>query len=265
MNEKLLVFPNITPSSIRRSLSYELIDGDLQDSDDLEVLAERMFYEPGASFYFYIREGEPPPPILRGSADISCDETEFFFYQLFSDRDFVRIFPRPEGQFKWDWQQEYVKTRPQFMRHRLKLSDRKRRQFEKLERIHLDEQLRGRTTELVMGDKYEVSGSQVGAVGPGTTVNGISFGQIWSQSQAVDLAKLEQELSSLGQAMAQNVATAEHDAALAAIVSAQEEAKNGRGPEALEYLSKAGNWVLEVASKIGAETVAAVLKSRAGL
>jgi hypothetical protein len=119
--------------------------------------------------------------------------------------------------------------------------------------------------ELIMGDKYEVHG-QAGAVGPQPHVHDMTFVQIWDQGrQSIDLTKLAEELSTLRQAMLKEAAGPEHHAEVGAVASAEIEAKNGHGPQVLQYLSMAGKWAFDIASKIGAEMAVAALKSASGL
>jgi hypothetical protein len=119
--------------------------------------------------------------------------------------------------------------------------------------------------ELIMGDKYEVHG-QAGAVGPQPHVHDVTFAQIWDQgSQTIDLTKLAEELSTLRQAMLKESTRPEHYAEVGAVASAEIEAKNGHGPQVLQYLSKGGKWAIDIASKIGVEMAVAALKSASGL
>jgi TIR domain len=133
------VFPDLPrPSSISRSRSYVIINSDLKTDDSLAALAMQMFSDPEASFHYYHPKGQVSE-LIRTSGDVRWDETEFFFYQHKSERDFVRIPPPPNETYRWDWEKEYVETRPEFVRHILRLSDRRRWQLETVERIHIEE------------------------------------------------------------------------------------------------------------------------------
>jgi hypothetical protein len=133
------VFPELPrPSAIKKSRSYPIIDSDLTTEADLERLALQVFFDPDATFYYYCLKGSQPNPLFQSSGDLYWDETEFFYYQHHSERDFVRIPPPPDGTFRWDWEREYVETRPEFVRRILKLSQRKRLQLETIERFHVE-------------------------------------------------------------------------------------------------------------------------------
>jgi hypothetical protein len=231
MDEKLPLFPAVTPSSIKKTRSYAVIDEDLKSREDAEALAEGMFQDPDATFYYYRPKDGPArssetradvsAPVLLGSAGICWNEmTEFFFYQHHNERDFVRIAPRPGNGFRWDWQREYVETRPQFVRHRLKLSAPKRRELESMER----------TPEVVMGDKWEFHGSQIGAAGPNAQANGL----IQNQSGQASMAVTRAEAAKAG--------------------------KRGIG----QYTLKIGKWLLETIARIGTEIAVAIFKGSHG-
>jgi hypothetical protein len=52
---------------------------------------------------------------------------------------------------------------------------------------------------------------------------------------------------------------------IGAIAAAESSAKEGKGPKALEYLSKAGTWALDKATKISVPVATAALKAALGL
>lgn len=62
------------------------------------------------------------------------------------ERDFVQIL-QPQNEYKWEWQEEVVEKGPEFMRTRLELSERKKRELEAWQKVQLEEsyrdQLRG--------------------------------------------------------------------------------------------------------------------------
>ncbi|MBE9511671.1 MAG: hypothetical protein IMY71_12405 [Bacteroidetes bacterium] len=116
------------------------------------------------------------------------------------------------------------------------------------------------TKELTMRDKY-IAG-QVGAQGPGAHAHDMTFNQIWSQtSDKIDLSELANELSKLRLKLKGEATKPEHDISIGAIASAENSAKEGNGPKALEYLSKAGKWALDIATKIGVPVATEALKA----
>ncbi len=119
--------------------------------------------------------------------------------------------------------------------------------------------------EVTMGDKYITSG-QVGAVGPSAHAHELNFTQVWNQSSAeIDIIALQEQLSRLREALRSEAQTPEQDVAVAAVANAELAAKNGDGPKAMEWLSKAGKWTFDVATKIGVGVAAAALKAALGI
>jgi hypothetical protein len=142
MYDQLPVFPDIPCTSITRTRFYPIIDEDLKSEEDIETLAVQMFQDAEADFYYYQAKGVPQNPILENNHDLTWSKSEFFYYQHLNPRDFVQIEPPPDGRYRWDWEKQYVETRPEFVRRTLRLSDRKRRQLEVFERIRTEDAYR---------------------------------------------------------------------------------------------------------------------------
>lgn len=118
--------------------------------------------------------------------------------------------------------------------------------------------------EIIMGDKYTVG--QAGAVGPNSHAHDITFNQIWNQIEGnIDLPRLADELGLLRQAMKKVATESDQDVAVGAVAAAEQEAKKGNGPKALEYLKSAGKWTLELAEKIGVGVATAAIKGALGV
>jgi hypothetical protein len=115
-----------------------------------------------------------------------------------------------------------------------------------------------------MGDKYIVG--QAGAVGPSAHASGITFNQIWNQIEGtVDLPQLAKELAVLRQSMKNESTEPDQDIAIGAIAAAEQAAKSGNGPKALEFLKSAGKWSLDVAQKIGVGIATVAIKNALGI
>ncbi len=128
-----------------------------------------------------------------------------------------------------------------------------------------DANTRQEAREVVMGDKYEVSG-QAGAVGREAHAHDMSFQQIWtSRASEIDLPQLAAELETLRQTLRKQATTREHDAAVAEIGAAAEEAERGDGPGALRRLKAAGQWALNAATSIGTTVAAAAIRAAIGM
>ncbi|MBE9593784.1 MAG: hypothetical protein IMF19_09930, partial [Proteobacteria bacterium] len=88
-------------------------------------------------------------------------------------------------------------------------------------------------------DTYNIKG-QTGAVGPGAHAEHMAFNQIWNEiKDEIDLSALTSELAELRSKLKVEATTPEHDMSIGAIAAAESSAKEGKGPKALEYLSKA--------------------------
>ena len=97
--------------------------------------------------------------------------------------------------------------------------------------------------ELTMRDSY--STGQAGAIGPNASAQDMTFDQVWKQIRgSVELPKLADELSRLRQAMKQEAVDPEQDIAVSEIAKAEQAAKSGDGPRALDHLKSAGKWAL---------------------
>ncbi len=119
---------------------------------------------------------------------------------------------------------------------------------------------------VVMGDQYTVSG-QVGAQGANAHAHDITFNQIWNQAQGdINLSELADQLSTLRTALKREAADSDdYDIEIGAIAAAQRSAAAGDGPKALEQLSQAGTWVLDVATKVGVPVAVEALKHALGM
>ncbi|NOT58868.1 MAG: hypothetical protein HOP19_01450 [Acidobacteria bacterium] len=105
----------------------------------------------------------------------------------------------------------------------------------------------------------EISG-QVAAIGTNVHAHGNIFNQ-WMESKGnSSLDELAKDLSSLRAALKENATEPEHDVTVGTVAGAQAAAQKGDGAKTFEYLSKAGNWALDVATKIGASLAAEAIK-----
>jgi hypothetical protein len=104
------------------------------------------------------------------------------------------------------------------------------------------------------------------ATGDNANIHDIDFSQKWKDaSHEIDLGVLADELAKLQQAMKAEANHPEQYTSLSHVAAAEEEAKKENGPKTLEYLSKAGNWALEIASKITVSIATEALKKAMGL
>lgn len=108
------------------------------------------------------------------------------------------------------------------------------------------------------GDTYNV-GQGVG-VGRNVRMKNTTVNQFQAQAQTIDLPALASELDTLRAELKKQATEPEHDMAIGAVAAAQAEAKKGDGSKAMEYLSKAGSWALDVAVKVGVPVAIEALK-----
>lgn len=119
--------------------------------------------------------------------------------------------------------------------------------------------------EKIMGSKYEIKDSQVGAIGDGAKAENISFDNsqnfTFSDKEianiAAELTALRLELAKLGSPEAMKAALE--------IAEAEQSASQKDEPKFRDHLKKAGKWALETATKIGVTVAAAAIKKAAGL
>ena len=130
--------------------------------------------------------------------------------------------------------------------------------------LDVDEASRLSIGSFHMGDTY--SAGQAGAIGPGATASQISFQKVWAQLQgSASVEELAKELGALRTAMRSAASEPEHELSIGAVAAAQAAAEEGDGVRTLEYLKKAGNWALDVATKIGLNIASFALKGSLGL
>jgi hypothetical protein len=81
----------------------------------------------------------------------------------------------------------------------------------------------------------------------------------------VNFDQLADELSRLRQAMRQHATEGTHDIATAEVAKAENAAKEQDKPKLMEHLKAAGNWALDIASKIGVPVAIEALKHALGV
>ena len=118
---------------------------------------------------------------------------------------------------------------------------------------------------IVSGSKY-INEGQAGTVGPHGTVVGNTFQQMWTRTkELIDLESLSTDLAALRKELRDNNQDLSHDIEIGAVAAAEKAASAGDGPGALNHLSSAGKWALDIATKVGTSVAAAALKTALGL
>lgn len=114
--------------------------------------------------------------------------------------------------------------------------------------------------------KYNLKDNNIGVVGDHTTVNG-SFLQNLNSKQKLDYDKLYNELKQLKETLKNNTKLPETNKekienAIEKIENAKSGAKEKNGDKILKNLKSAGQWVSNVATSIGVEIVAEIIKKQ---
>ena len=114
-----------------------------------------------------------------------------------------------------------------------------------------------------MGDTYNITG-QVGAVGREAKSEKNTFQQV-SLNSSSDLSKLAEELTLLLAGMKNQPDAIDHFEELTVVKQAQEAAQQQDKPKLLEHLKSAGQWTFKVATDIGVNLAAEVIKKTMGM
>jgi hypothetical protein len=128
----LPVFPNITPSKIIKSASHIIEEDDIADEKELQRLLSFLFDFPERPFYYFRQKERPIGAWIARARDrgqLLLNETEFFYYRHPRfEHDYIRI--TPHNAFSFEWEREVVEKGPMFLRTKLELIPRMRRQME---------------------------------------------------------------------------------------------------------------------------------------
>lgn len=112
---------------------------------------------------------------------------------------------------------------------------------------------------IMTGDTYNVN--QAGAVGPNSSSNNNTFNQqINNIPQNIDYGKLSEQLALLKKSMIENATEPEHYNAIAEIGKAEKAIEEKDLNKIASNLKKAGNWALDVGTKIGVSLVTEFIK-----
>lgn len=147
--EGLSVFPNIIPDKMEIGEFHVMEDADIQTADDLNEMILIMFNHPERTFYYFGKKDGSPNELLENSkcrGEILMNVTEFFYYKHPNvNRDYIKI-QRGGGQS--DWEKEVVKKGPMFVRIKLELSEKKKRELEVYQKIEIEKRIDTNPIEL---------------------------------------------------------------------------------------------------------------------
>lgn len=141
------IFPFV-PDAVTESRFLVIEAGDLSTDAHVQELVHRMWLEPETAYYYYHgHDGGPRPDaaLLRAKnrGDVLMDEYERRHYKhpRFK-RDYVRITPKGDGEYNWDWERDVVEKGPEFWRVTLTLSQRKRDELDAWRKVQMEEHFR---------------------------------------------------------------------------------------------------------------------------
>lgn len=141
------IFPFV-PDKIEESRFYVIEAGELVDKESIVETIDLLWKESESDvYYFYGHEGGPSIDSALSAAkargDILMDEMERRYYKHPKfKRDYIKITPKGDNNYNWDWEKDVVDKGPEFWRVKLKLSNRKRNELDSCRKIQLEEHYR---------------------------------------------------------------------------------------------------------------------------
>jgi hypothetical protein len=117
----------------------------------------------------------------------------------------------------------------------------------------------------ITNNTYNVN--QAGAVGPNAHARDMTFNQIVSHVENLDLSRLADELSTLQKAMKAKASNSDsdQDIAIANITLAAKAAKEKDVSKLVNYLKAAGQWALDIATKISVPVAITAITKALGM
>jgi len=134
---------------VKKSAFYVIEENDIADENALHQLLSLLFDFPERAFYYFHEKGRPVEAWIARGRDcdqILLNETEFFYYRHPKfQRDYVRIVPR--DSYTFEWERQVVEKGPMFLRTKLELTPRMRRQMEVEHKMIIEQGMRHATPE----------------------------------------------------------------------------------------------------------------------
>jgi hypothetical protein len=137
----------------------------------------------------------------------------------------------------------------------------------KIIELNLRPNIEKKTIELIMSkNEYNISKSQIGAVGDGAKAENNTFQQMnYSLPENFDYSALSDELKRLKPILTEKAQTPEQKASVELVVVAEDEVSKKNGNAVVKSLIGAGKWVLGVAEDIGAKITAEIISKHMGI
>jgi hypothetical protein len=138
----------VEPDTISASRFRNLLASDLDSEEALERLMVDLLYNPDVETYYFSAAGTMENQFIKAATDrgdiLKIELEKFYYANPKAERDFFHIPKARYGDYSFDWQRELVEKGPEYIRIRLKLSERQRLELETLHRIQREHAYRER-------------------------------------------------------------------------------------------------------------------------
>lgn len=127
----------IRPDTFTITAEHVFEEQDIQDIEKIDQIILWIYNYPEREFFLFLREGQTENRELLRALEhkgilVPTTELNFYRHPLGYPRDYVKIKPE-ESSF--DWEREIVKTGTKFIRIKMTLCERKRRELDIQEKI----------------------------------------------------------------------------------------------------------------------------------
>lgn len=147
------------PTSITMQRALIIEPGKLAKEEAVLQLMTMMFNKPEIEYEHYSEYQKPKDTALNQAidrGDIILVESQCYYYEHPEDKgSFIHINPSERELF--DWEDELVSRGPSFVKNIIKLSERKKREYETLHKIEMEEQIKKRKQALAFSNDIFLS------------------------------------------------------------------------------------------------------------
>lgn len=132
------------PASIVMTRAISIESGNLVSEEDVLALMFDMFNHSEVKFEYYSKYGKQQDKALKEAIDredIIQVKSECYYYKHPEDRkSFVHI--NPAGRELFDWEKDVIREQPSYVKSTLRLSERKKREYETWHKIEMEEEFK---------------------------------------------------------------------------------------------------------------------------
>lgn len=139
-DKNLPTFPNIPPDKITIIAACHFEESNIQNDADIMRIIKFLYNYPEREFYLFLKKGKKSNRDLIYNLEkkgILANTTELHFYRHPNNvgRDYIRIY---QNKIQFDWQRDVINKGPMYVRIKLDLSERKKRELEIQEKIEAE-------------------------------------------------------------------------------------------------------------------------------